>query len=170
MKYLEIVLIAVFINLSFAAVDEIGLNMTGNKEINTNVGNQIGGFSDQKTSDGDLYCEGDDADSFSCRVANYKETKNIKGRGVKQDSTIGSDNDFLKAISMFRDIFTNGIARPGKVFSSFFDDSKYCMDEDNCEARTKIMSIEWLINIPVYIMYLIAMIQLLSGRNVETNK
>lgn len=168
MKYLEIVLMAVFINLSFAAVGQLDLDFTGGEFINSNIGDKSQ-YSDEVIVDGDIYCDEDDP-SFSCRVQKYKSEKELRGRGVKQDSTQGSDNDFLKAISMFRDVFTNGIARPGKVYSSFFDDSKFCMNEDNCKAKSKLMSIEWMINIPVYIMYLIAIIQLFSGRNLETNK
>lgn len=160
------------INLAGAGINTLGLNFEnyqGSPE--SNMPNTR--YGEDSVVDGELYCPESEKDTFACSIQEYTQKKTLREGGVEGSQVNAAENDFWRGLGMVTDVFAQAVYRPGKAYSSFFSGScdQDSLDRtDYCEGEERMRNIEWMINIPIYFMYLLTIIQLLSGRNVETYK
>jgi hypothetical protein len=176
MKYLEFVLLAMTISLSFAVLDGMGLDLTRTK-INTTATDtlHLSRYSVDIIDDNGIFCDygldenGEQKSTFSCNMKKYTRDKELANDGFDTELGKSADNDFLGGIGMIVDIFSDGLWAPGNIFAKFFDSSN-CRTDETCDAYNKMIMLKHLINAMMRFMYLIAIIQIIAGMSVETNK
>lgn len=166
MRYLTIIVFVLMLNLSFTAIDVLGLNFATRNVVLSPYSsiNTLGG--DTVTNNGVIQCSSvNQQNSLACKAESFTKTETLrKSGGVSAQAVQVGDNDFLRAISMFVDIFVNAIYSPGSVYSKFFGSSAFG-GEDVVAGKARMLNVVFLINTPMYLLYAFAIIQLLSGRS-----
>ena len=167
MKYMEIVLFVLIINLSFAGISAMGLGFQNIRVNLDNRDNQISQYSEEQIAVDGIHC----ADVYkektlACKIE-YEKTKTLRDRDVKPN-IVDTATDFWQGLNMFRTIFVDGLLLPGRTYRKFFETTN-CKIGDKCEIAKNLQPLEYIINTLVAVMYFIAMIQILSGRSMENN-
>lgn len=165
MRYLGIIVFVLMLNLAFTGIDVLGLNFVTRNVVLSQYAqvNALGG--DTVTRNGAVQCSSTlEQNSLACKVESFTKTEELRKGGGLNVNVMAADTDFLRAIGMFIDIFVNAIYSPGSTYSNYFRSSTYG-GQDVVLGREKMLDIVFMINVPMYLLYLFAIIQLLSGRS-----
>jgi len=165
MKFVDFVLFAMVLNLMFAGVDAMDLDFR-HKNIETTTTNYMSQYSDERIDADGVFCPNANT-SFTCQVIDYGGRIKLADNDVKGEGSTTSDNDFLRGIGMTKQILGNGLFLPGNTIDRFFGDIG--CNSNECKANEKLIALKWIINGLMWIMYIIAVIQMLSGRSMENN-
>ena len=143
MKYLEIVMVLLMINLTAGFFTQTNiLNMENVVEIRT---------SSPVDENGNLLEE----ESLAYKIYQFKENKYYLNNAQNLDQQyLQSGGDFLKGLFWFIEAFVKGTVLINVTLQNFGVPS----------------NIIWYFSIPVYFMYAIAIVQLVSGRSFGGNE
>lgn len=175
MKFIDTVLFVMILNLCIAIVPAIGLDMS-HSNIALTTTQQLNSQSEEYFTEDGIYCDyslPDKEQTFTCNLLKHNKEKDITQKGLFTTDVTLPDNDFLTGISMIAEIFGKGVFLPGQTYTRFFIDNSCDSEYEDCtdqeEANSRLLIISYLITAIMNILYLIALIQILSGRSMENN-
>ena len=184
MRYLDWVMIVVSITLSISLVNSLGIVPSGSGGVYTETSldsYQSGELIDETT--GTILKQGD-KETLAYKISKYELNRDYSPGGVVGDTALYTDGDFLTGMVTFTEVFSNGVFEIGDLYDTLTNTkttytkhtshaectqlkgdynihTEACIIENNA-AR----SIKYIIIIPLLFIFSLAVIQLITGRNV----
>ena len=176
MRYVEIVLLIMMMSISLATVTHLnlipqgttndlrGVNIFDQMDQNITSGNnaynsglQCLGESKTVVVDPNLNCSLDEnADALNCRMEDYMTKRRDRDWFVKSQTIL--EPGIVTSVIDFIDIFATGVTSGHELISCYVPE------------KSGLRGVLRLFTIPLLFLYLVALFQVISGRNLEGTK
>jgi len=170
MKFVEIVLFVMIINLSFAGVTSLGLDFQ-TKAIDPKA-ERLSSYTDERlTADGIVCADKKEDMTLACKTQlqyDIEKGKTFNDNDVKKEGVLSTVSELFKGLTMFKDLLVKGLILPGSTYTQFFEAGD-CSKSDSCEADSKLRSVGIIINILMGFLYMLSIIHIMTGRTVEAS-
>lgn len=174
MKVIEFVMMAIILNILLAGVAILGLNIPDQTmSISGTSYRDLGGsLSDERvvlsgSSAGSLDCSGQT--TMACNIQSRSDNLILAQSGVdSQKSFLDNVKMLIDGIVFFARTIGEGVLAPGGVYKRLF--SSFTYGNFAAESTEQMNFVAGLINLIMYLMYGIAAVQLMTGRDLKNTQ
>jgi len=177
MKFTEIAIMVLMITLSVTALNELGIipnAMDGNVEAYTrgDVSTYSSGY---VVANGSIICGEDSQDTdIYCQIM-YLNDSRYSNFKVTDTTDLFGFSDIIKGVQMLSEVLSLATYRVGDLYDYFVKDCmEYSYDpvtgQFSCIRRNMIYDMKYLFLFPVYLVYLLALFEVVTGRNIGGDK
>lgn len=172
MKFTEITLVIFCITLSLTAMTMLDLVPSPiNNGQAVDQGDLRQGPESYDVEDGKIICSDDAATSDAvCRIRFIEDDQLFSG--LQESTDVFGFSDIIRGVKILSDVFYKTVFKVGDLFDHFIPECReptpdgtggfYCSEEN----RNKLHDVKFFFITPIYLIYMIAMLEMLTGRRV----